>query len=72
MKYRILELSHGFYPQERECFLFSWEYIDRSGRTIWTHLSHFSVVSTYEEAIDVIEKRKEYLNKREYKKIHNL
>jgi len=72
MKFRILELSDGFYPQEKECFIFGWEYIEKSGRTTLTHISHWSVVSTYEEAIEVIKKRKEYLNKREYKKIHNL
>jgi hypothetical protein len=73
MKYRILELSTGFYPQERKSFFFQWEYIDLSGEC--THNSTYkwyARVSTYEKAIEVVEKRKQVLHKRKFKKIYNI
>ena len=73
MKYRILELSTGFYPQEREYFFFQWEYIDLSGECVHDNLSKWNArVSTYEKAIEVVEKRKQVLYKRKFKKIYNL
>ena len=76
MKYRILELSTGFYPQEKKCLFSAWEFIDNSaGFTIWCeHLDFkdWAKVSTYKEAIKVVEKRKQIVQDKKFKKIHNL
>jgi hypothetical protein len=36
------------------------------------HTKHQSIVSTYDEALEVVEKRKQHLKNKKFKKIHNL
>ena len=74
MKYRIIEEIVGFYPQEKKCFLCKWKYIDNmvSHHTWDGYTKHHSIVSTYDEALKVVEKRKQYLKDKKFKKIHNL
>jgi hypothetical protein len=74
MKYRIIEVIDGFYPQEKKCFLFKWEYIDNlvSHYTWEEDDKRQSIVATYNEALEVVEKRKQYLKDIKFKKIHNL
>ena len=73
MKYRILETIEGFYAQEKQCFLFKWEYIDSFLPNLtWNDKKRQSIVATYDEALKVVEKRKQYLKDKNFKKIHNL
>jgi hypothetical protein len=74
MKYRIVEVVDGFYPQEKKCFLYKWEYIDNmvSHYTWDEDTKNQSIVATYDEALEVVEKRKQYLKGIKFKKIHNL
>ncbi len=74
MKYRIIEVIEGFYPQEKEYFFSKWEYIDNMAfHYTWDEYSkHQSIVSTYDEALEVVEKRKQHLKGKKFKKIHNL
>lgn len=74
MKYRIIELTNGFYPQEKKYFFSKWEYIDNlvSHYTWEEDEKRQSIVSTYDEALEVVEKRKQYLKDKKFKKIHNL
>lgn len=72
MKYRIVEINDGFYPQERACFFSDWSYIDcEDERFTWKHRYH-SHTSSYEDSIEAIEKRKKYLHSGDVVKIHNL
>ena len=74
MKYRIIEVLEGFYPQEKKSFFSKWEYIDN----LVIHYTwedddkRQSIVSTYDEALEVVERRKQYLKDKKFKKIHNL
>jgi Fe-S cluster biosynthesis and repair protein YggX len=74
MKYRIIEEIVGFYPQEKKCFLCKWKYIDNmvSHHTWDEYSKHQSIVATYDEALKVVEKRKQHLKDKKFKKIHNL
>lgn len=74
MKYRIIELTNGYYPQEKQCFLYKWEYIDNmvSKLTWGENEKHHSYVSTWNEAIEVIQNRRKYLKDKNFKIIHNL
>jgi hypothetical protein len=74
MKYRIIEVIGGYYPQEKKCFLCKWEYIDNmvSHYTWDDDTKHQSIVYTYDEALKVVEKRKQHLKDKKFKKIHNL
>lgn len=74
MKYRIIEVRNGYYPQEKKYFFSKWEYIDNLvGQYTWdANMKHHSFVSTYDEALKVVEKRKKYLKDKKFKKIHNL
>ena len=74
MKYRIIEVIEGFYPQEKKYFFSKWEYIDNMAvHYIWDEdTKHQSIVSTYDEALKVVEKRKQHLKDKKFKKIHNL
>ncbi len=73
MKYRILETIEGFYAQEKQCFLFKWEYIDSLlPNFTWNDNKRQSIVATYDEALKVVEKRQQYLKDKNFKKIHNL
>ena len=73
MKYRIVETREGFYAQEKQCFLFKWEYIDNLVPCYtWKDNKSESIVATYDEALKVVEKRKQYLKDKNFKKIHNL
>ena len=74
MKYRIIEVTNGYYPQEKQCFLYKWEYLDNLvSKLTWDKDNEdHSYVSTYDEALEVIEKRKMYLKDKKFKKIHNL
>lgn len=72
MKYRIVERTDGFYPQERTCSLFNWSYIDTEDeRFTWSH-RYYSLPSCYEGSLETIERRKKYLQSGNVKKIHNL
>lgn len=74
MKYRIIEVRNGYYPQEKQCFLYKWEYIDNLGsHYTWDeNRKYHSYVSTWNEAVEVIQKRKNYLKDKNFKIIHNL
>jgi hypothetical protein len=74
MKYRIIEVMGGFYAQEKECFLCEWQYIDNmTSNYTWIGGGKCqSIVATYDEALKVVEKRKQYLNDKKFKKIYNL
>jgi predicted metalloenzyme YecM len=74
MKYRIVEVIEGFYPQEKKYFFSKWEYIDNmvSHYTWDAYTKHQSIVTTYDEALKVVEKRKQHLKDKKFKKIHNL
>jgi hypothetical protein len=74
MKYRIIEVTEGYYPQEKKCFLSKWEYIDnRVSRYTWEEdFKYESIVSTYDEALKAVENRKQHLKDKKFKKIHNL
>lgn len=74
MRYRIIEVVGGYYPQEKECFLYKWEYLDNlESHFTWDeNCKYHSVVSTYDEALKVVERRKQYLKDKKFKKIHNL
>jgi len=72
MKYRIVERTDGFYPQERACSLFNWSYIDtKDKRFTWSH-RYYSRPSSYEDSLETIERRKKYLQIGSIKKIYNL
>jgi hypothetical protein len=82
MKYRIVEAIEGFYAQEKQCFLFKWKYVDNLlPQYTWKNNKIQSIVATYDEALKVVENRKQYLkdknrkqylNDKNFKKIHNL
>lgn len=74
MKYRIIELANGYYPQEKKHFFSKWEYLDNvsSCYTRDTYERYHSFVATYEQALEVVERRKQYLKDKKFKKIHNL
>jgi len=74
MKYRIIELIVGYYPQDKKYFFSKWEYIDNlvSHYTWDADTKHQSIVYTYDEALKVVEKRKQHLKDKKFKKIHNL
>jgi flagellin-specific chaperone FliS len=74
MKYRIIEVIGGYYPQEKKYFFSKWEYIDNlvSHYTWDDDTKHQSIVYTYDEALKVVEKRKQHLKDKKFKKIHNL
>jgi predicted metalloenzyme YecM len=74
MKYRIIEVIGGYYPQEKKYFFSKWEYIDNlvSHYTWDVDTKHQSIVATYDEALKVVEKRKQHLKDKKFKKIHNL
>lgn len=74
MKYRIIEVKKGCYPQEKKYFFSKWEYLDNLDiRYTWSENNKSrSIVATYEQALEVIEKRKRYLKDKKLKKIHNL
>jgi hypothetical protein len=73
MKYRIVETREGFYPQEKQCFLFKWEYIDNLVPLYtWEDNKSESIVATYDEALKAVEKRKQYLKDKKFKKIYDL
>lgn len=74
MKYRIIEVTNGYYSQEKKYFFSKWEYIDPSvSDYTWDENRKYrSIVVTYDEALKVIEKRKQHLKDKKFKKIHNL
>lgn len=74
MKYRIIEVTNGYYPQEKKYFFSKWEYIDNlvSHFTWDAGVKYHSIVGTYDEALEVVERRKQYLKDIKFKKIHNL
>jgi predicted metalloenzyme YecM len=74
MRYRIIEVIEAFYPQEKKYFFSKWEYIDNMQvHYTWGKFEkHHSNVATYDEALKVVEKRKQHLIDRKFKKIHNL
>lgn len=74
MRYRIIEESNGYYPQEKQCFLYKWEYIDNLViKLTWPEFyKYHSIVDTYDKALEVVERRKQYLKDKKFKKIHNL
>jgi hypothetical protein len=74
MKYRIIELANGYYPQEKKYFFSKWEYLDNisSNYTRDAYERYHSFVATYEQALEVVERRKQYLKDKKFKKIHNL
>ena len=50
MKYRIVETIEGFHPQEKQCFLFKWEYIDNlAPRHNWGN--YVTIAATYDESL---------------------
>jgi hypothetical protein len=74
MKYRIIELKNAYYPQEKKYFFSKWEYIDNmvSHYTWEEDQKHHSNVATFNEALELVERRKQYLKDKKFKKIHNL
>ena len=74
MRYRIIEVKKGYYPQEKKYFFSKWEYIDNlvSHYTWEEDQKYHSFVSTWDQALEVVEKRKMYLKDKKFKKIHNL
>ena len=74
MKYRIIEVTGGYYPQEKKYFFSKWEYIDNMQiyYTWGKFEKHHSNVATYDQALEVVERRKQYLKDKKFKKIHNL
>lgn len=73
MRYRIIETSDGFYPQEKKHFIHSWQYLDNAEPSYtWVGAESQSFVKTYDEAVKIVERRKEYLEAKNFKKIHNL
>jgi hypothetical protein len=74
MKYRIIEVIGGYYPQEKRYFLSRWKYIDNiTVNFTWGEDNKYrSIVATYDQALEVVERRKQYLKDKKFKKIHNL
>lgn len=74
MKYRIIEVTGGYYPQEKKYFFSEWEYIDNLViHYTWEEdEKRQSIVATFNEALEVVERRKQYLKDKNFKKIHNL
>jgi len=74
MKYRIIEVIEGIYPQEKTYFFSKWEYIDnRFSHYTWEEdFKYESIMSTYDEALKAVENRKQHLKDKKPKKIHNL
>ena len=76
VKYRIVEENGMFYPQEKECWLFSWMYIDCYSVEFTWYLRINSVCESLFEAEEIIQKRIKYLNKKkqiihEYNPLNN-
>ena len=73
MKYRIVEVTGGYYPQEKKYFFSNWEYIDNmvSHFTWGEDNKYHSFVATYDQALEVVKRRKQYLKDKKFKKIHN-
>jgi|DEB0MinimDraft_6_1074348.scaffolds.fasta_scaffold29934_2 hypothetical protein len=76
MKYRIVETIKGFYPQEKKNLLLKWKYLDKSNPSytlgVADAINTLSLVETYDKALEVIERRKQYIKDKNFRKIHNL
>jgi len=70
-KYRIMELNHLFYPQEKHWF--EWMYIDNmSGKIIWHDSNkHHSKCESFDYAKRCIERRKDWLENGGIKPIYH-
>lgn len=61
-KYRIIEEGGNFYPQEKKTILSPWKFLDNYWESIlWLYDRHESICNSMEDAIEVIEKRIEFL-----------
>lgn len=75
-KYRILQRAlNSYYAQTKKCFWEPWKNIDNKHPSIeWlTEHSEFCKVDSFENASDLIEKRKDYeFNNSQYPKIYKI